>query len=362
MKSILASDLTFTRPGTRITIDQVAAAARVGRTTVADIVNRNAGHKYRDQTRKHVLATARRLGYVASGVAQTVARGRSGQVGLMLTRDFHNPYWARVTAEVESRLRRRGLFLELAITDGQPQRERELIKHLYGQHIEGLIVGPVYEDRAVQGHHEVFRGSIPIVAFGGPITGFDVVGSDHGTARRLAVEHLLHVGHRYIGYLCLPDDGGPEGDGLNITAFRAAVRLAGFFDPSWVVCQGAELPVAEHAQVITEFARRWRSTDPRQRPTAMVCHNDRVALIALSVFHRLGIRVPHDLSLVGLDNLPETEIAVPPLTTLDSRVGEQMERALQLLLDEPRKADVPPRCEAVVPTLVSRESVKPVTA
>lgn len=357
----LETESALARPAMRVTIDQVAAAARVGRTTVADIVNRNAGHKYRTRTREHVLATARRMGYVASTVAQTVARGRSGQVGLMLTRDFHNPYWARVAAEVESRLRSRRLFLQLAITDGESKRERELIRHLHGQHIEGLIVGPVYEDRAVRNHQEIFRGSIPMVVFGGPITGFDVVMPDHSACRRLAVEHLLELGHRRIGYLCLPDGGGPEGDGLNITGFREALQRAGCFDPSWVVPQWAERSVEEHSQAIEAFAVRWRQADPRVRPTAMVCHNDMVALIALLVFHRQGIQAPRDLSLIGLDNLPEAEIALPPLTTLDPHVGEQMEQALRLLLDEPRGPNDPPRSVTVAPTLVVRETAAPPT-
>ena len=343
----------------RITIDRIAIEANVGRTTVADIVNRGAGHKYKSSTRNRVLEAAKRLGYVPSSVAQTIARGRSGQVGLMLTRDFRDPYWARVTAEVESRLRTRGLFLQLAITDGNPAREAELIRYLHGLHIEGLIVGPVYEDQQVESHQQVFQRSIPIVAFGGPIRGFDNVGIDHGLGRRLAVEHLLTLGHRRIGYLCLPDRGGIYGDGLNIAAFRQTLEERGLFDPAWIFPQWVGLPVEQHAQLIREFLLRWRQTPVEQRPTAMICHDDLIAQIALSVFYREGLRVPADLSLVGFNNLPETTLTTPALTTLDAHVDCQMEHALRLLLDEPQAIDIPPRSQLITPTLVIRESTRP---
>lgn len=340
----------------RVTIDQIAAEARVGRTTVADIVNRGAGHRYRPTTRNRVLRTAKRLGYVPSGIAQAIARGSSGQVGLMLTCDFNNPYWARLAGEVEARLRQRGLFMQLAITDGDPNRELALVRHLHGLHIEGLIVGPVYSQRALEEHREILRGSIPIVAFGSNIQGFDVVSVDHAAARRLAVEHLAELGHRRIGYLCLPDEAGPLGEGLNITAFRDSVVHKGVFDPQWVLCQPESRVLDQYRRVIQTFVQRWRQTEVTRRPTAMVCHNDRVAMTAMSVFHQHGIRVPQDLSLVGLDNLPEAQITAPPLTTLDTHTDDQMHHAMRLLLDEPRNGGTPPRVVVVTPTLVVRDT------
>ncbi|NJL30663.1 MAG: LacI family transcriptional regulator, partial [Phycisphaerales bacterium] len=188
-----------------MTLEQVAVATGLGRTTVSDILNRNVGDKYSRATREQVLKAVRHLGYTPSRAAQVMARGRSGLVGLLLTRDFSNPFWARVANHVEQELRARQFRMQLAITQGRPEDERQLVDQLYGDQIEGLIMGPVYETLDLEEHHNVLRGRLPVVLFGG-ICGndFDNVALDHEAGKRIALEYLLARGHKRIGYLCAP--------------------------------------------------------------------------------------------------------------------------------------------------------------
>ena len=107
----------------RVTLEQVAIAAGVGRTTVSDILNRNAGDKYQDETRKRVEEAVRKLGYTASRAAQQLARGRSGVIGLILTRDLSNPVFASRVEVVEKEIKRMGYRMQLAFTEGDPAME-----------------------------------------------------------------------------------------------------------------------------------------------------------------------------------------------------------------------------------------------
>ncbi len=299
----------------------------------------------------------RELGYVPSLAARQLRRGRSGQIGLLLTTEFSGGFFARVASTVERELRGRGLRLQIVVSNGDPQDEYAQMVRLQEDEVEGLIVGPVYESADLEQHRSLFQGRLPTVLFGGPCDcEFDEVALDHVAARRLAAQHLMSKGHRRIGYLCAPTSTSTVEASVPI---REEWMQLGLEEPSWIVEYGGMPRSTDHFyRGAVEFAKRWTSASPSERPTAMVCLNDEVAMTALAALAKHGVSVPRDLSLVGCDNIPETEYLQPPLTTVDNHAEQQMQDAVRLLfrrIETPRGKRI---LKLVVPALIERESVR----
>jgi DNA-binding LacI/PurR family transcriptional regulator len=342
----------------RVTLNDVAALAGVGRTTVSDILNRGGQGRYADETCQKVLDAVGTLGYAPSRAAQQLAHGRSGTVGLMLTRDFSNPYWARLADAVEKALRGQGRRMQLAITQNDPEIEMQHMRQLRADGVEGVVIGPVYEPADLQQHRGYFQDTLPTVIFGASLSGYDAVCDAHRAEGELAVDHLLEHGHRRIGYLCVPDADIEADRESRFAALRERLRPQGLLQTEWIMREPDTGDYRQFRVVATAFARRWLDADPKHRPTAAICHNDQVALATIAAFNELGLRVPEDVSLIGFDNLPECEAVHPTLTSIDGRVNQQMQQAISLLMeriDQPNRAS---RVYSPQPKLHQRRSVR----
>ena len=346
-------------PPRRVTLKQVALATGLGCTTVSDILNRNAASRYSEETCATVRKAVLELGYAPAGAAQQLARGRSGQIGLFLTRDFSNPFFARVADRVEREVRQRGYRLQIVISTGSLESELQRIMQMKSDAVEGLIVGPVYEQLDIEQHRSVFRGGLPMVLFGGPFESeFDHVSLDHDLAWKIRVKCLLEAGHRRIGVLCLPPSRQAPGQpNLHHIGLRM-LKKAGALSPEWVQWQADTGLFEDFYGACAKFAARWKQAGESERPTAVICLNDQVAMTALAAFAAEGIRVPADISVVGYDNLPESSYLVPPLTTVDNNVSKQVEICVELLTDRIANPGRERVVRTIRPVLVERASVK----
>ncbi len=336
----------------RVTLKHVAEASGLGITTVSDVLNGpEAGRaRYSRETREKVERVVRELGYTVDRAAQALRRGRSGVVGLLLTRHLHDAFFGLVVDRVEQLLRDRGFDLQLAIGQGKGVEQR--MQQIRRERVEGLIFGPAYdaEDLACLGE---FDG--PVVVFGSPCADgrYDEVTIDHFAARRLAAEHLLARGHRRVAFLELHR---PKVAGVPVEADR--LRAAGLTGEQWWLADhGTQDPAVLHAAA-TAFARRWRAAAPSDRPTALMCHDDHTAAVALSALWEQGVRVPDDLSVVGLNDMPAARYMVPPLTTVDLHVERQMAAAVDRLAERIADPFLSPTAVRIDPELVVRRSVR----
>ena len=348
--------------GKRVTLAQVASAAGLARTTVSDILNRNAGGKYSECTRELVSQTVARLGYAPYRPAQQLARGKSGQVGLLLTRDFSNPFWARVANAVERALRARKYRLQLAVSENDPDAEAAHARQLRDDGVEGLIVGPVYEPKDAELHQAYLRGLLPLVIFGMRSDRFDSVVIDERASGDLATTHLQGLGHRRIGYIAAPDADLDAAEVSRFSAMRDRLRTAGTYEPRWIIRHPDQGRYEDFAAAADRFAAQWLAAPADQRPTAVLCHNDQCATAALACFHRRGLAVPGDLSVVAFDNLPEAAFLIPALTTIDNCVEQQMSAAVDLLVQRLDAGRGRARTVVIPPRLVVRDSTSPPAA
>jgi DNA-binding LacI/PurR family transcriptional regulator len=291
----------------RPTSADVAAAAGVSRTTVSFVLNERAGVKIPDETRRRVLAAAAQLDYHPNSVARQLAGGASRALGLVLRQTPEQVANDGVLAETLRGLstaaraaNHRVLVETLAPGDGH------YANLLRSGRTDGLIVsGPRYDDEELV---ELVRDGFPVV-IQGSLPGLDVpsVDVDNEAGARLAVEHLLALGHRRIACITnapLAYTAASE----RLTGYREALAAAGLADDPDLIAEGAFDAPSGHRAMAEILART--------TPDAIFVASDVVAIGAIAGLRDAGLSVPRDISVVGFDAIPLAAYLDPPLTTI----------------------------------------------
>lgn len=301
----------------RVTIRDVAAQAGVSVATVSKVINGRYG--VAADTTARVNAVINDLGYQASLVAQSLRNHHTNVIGILVA-DLE-PFSAELLKGAADAIRGSGFEMVVysagGLADDHVGWERRYLSRLSGTLIDGaVLVTPTVVD--------VNYGA-PIVAID-PHTGqsgLPTIDSDNLRGGQLATAHLLGLGHRRIAML----SGRPdlESSRLREQGYRQAMAAAGV-----PVSEDLVLVGGYDAQASAECTRTLlTSNDP---PTAIFAANDVSAIAAIQAAAGLGLRVPADLSLVGFDNIPESALCTPPLTTVNQPIRQMGERSIQLLL------------------------------
>ncbi len=351
----------------RVTLLDVAKHAGLSRTTVSEVLSRPESESlYAEATRQRVLSAANELGYAPHGIAQKLARGRSGILGLILLRDFSNPYFARLADVVDREVRKRNMRLQIAVRDCDAEADEatcfrhdaELVRQMQSDAVEGLLLGPVYEQLDLSQHEPLASGKLPTVLFGGSVAGFDGVGDGEEAGRSLAIDHLIELGHRRIGFLCAPPNRIEPTRDDHLVPLRLLREKGVLAGAQWIGWQPDTGRLDDFAEAAEAYAEQWLAAPEHARPTAVLCLNDAAAMTALGALARRGVSVPDDLSVLGYDNNPEAPHLVPPLTTVDNDLPGQVSQAVSCLLDRIANPGQPPEYRTVEPRLVVRASAR----
>jgi LacI family transcriptional regulator len=328
----------------RVTIREVAAQAGVSVATVSKVINGRYG--VAADTMARVNAVINDLGYQASLVAQSLRNHRTNVIGILVA-DLE-PFSAELLKGAADAIRGSGFEMVVysagGLADDHVGWERRYLSRLSGTLIDGaVLVTPTVVD--------VNYGA-PIVAID-PHTGqseLPTIDSDNLRGGQLATAHLLGLGHRRIAML----SGRPdlESSRLREQGFRQAMAAAGV-----PVSEDLVLVGGYDAQASAECTRTLL-TSP-QPPTAIFAANDVSAIAAIQAAVGLGLRVPADLSVVGFDNIPESALCAPPLTTVNQPIRQMGERSIQLLLRLMRGDHVADTHITLQTDLVVRQSARP---
>jgi LacI family transcriptional regulator len=303
----------------RVTIREVAARAGVSVATVSKVLN--ARHGVARSTAAQVRAAIEELGYESSLVARSLRNHRTNVIGILVW--AIEPFSAELLKGAARALRGTGYELVVYSTGGEAGSrtgwERRYLSRLLGTLIDGaVLVTPTVSTGEI--------GS-PVVAVD-PHTGQDgswTVQTDNARGARAAVEYLLGLGHRRIGYLGRPPRD-LESSGQREAGYRGALQAAGIaFDPDLVRNAGYE-------ENESADAARALLTRP-QRPTAVFAANDVTAIATMETALALGMRIPDDVSVIGFDNVPESALVEPGLTTIEQPLQLMGQRAVEMLLD-----------------------------
>ncbi|MEX2549413.1 MAG: LacI family DNA-binding transcriptional regulator [Nitriliruptoraceae bacterium] len=303
------------------TIEDVARAARVSVATVSRALR--GLPNVAPSTRARVVAVATELEYVADPRASRLAGGRRMVIGLVVPM-LGQWYYAKLFSGVEAVATISGYDVLPLSTSGPGGVERFVEQLPFRKRVDGLVLADAQFDE--EQFQVVKRGGVPLVTLGSHTPGVWGLAVDNVAAARLAVGHLTGLGHARIALI-----GGIEDDPFRFSVpvdrfegYQEALAAAGLeHDPDLVVPGnfsaegGAE---AMHALLTL-----------RESPTAVFACSDEMAIGAMQVARDAGIRIPEDLSVIGIDD--HDLAAYVGLTTIRQDVIGQGERVAQLLLD-----------------------------
>lgn len=329
----------------RVTITDVARTAGVSVATVSKVINERYG--VAASTSARVQKVIDELGYESSLVARSLRSHRTNVIGILVA-EFE-PFSTEILKGVSAAIAGTGYEL-LAYSGGgragsEVGWEKRYLSRLSGTLIDGaLLVTPTVVD---------VRGIVPVVAIDphtGP-TGLPTVDSDNLTGGALATQHLLDQGHTRIAFLRGRSD--LESARLREQGFRAAMSRAGVPVDEDLVAVGGYKRETAHAPAM-ELLRR------ADRPTAVFAANDLSALGVMDAAASLGLSIPQDLSVVGFDNVPESALISPPLTTVAQPIQQMGSEAITLLI-RLLNGEVVEKDHIRLPTaLVQRGSTRPI--
>jgi LacI family transcriptional regulator len=298
--------------GVPATIRDVARASGVHISTVSRTFS--APHLVNPETRSRVLATAEMLGYRPNRAARALITGRTHNIGLIVA-DIANPFFPPLIKAAESQARQRDYHIFVADTNEDASVEEELVLALAKQVDGVLLCSPRMSNSLI----EQLSREVPLVMINRLVAGLPAVVMDVGQGARLAVEHLVGLGHRELALL-----GGPRGSWTNREIRRAATAAARAADVSLTVL-GPNLPTEDGGGAAAELVRRTGAT-------AVLAYNDLMAIGLIEELDRLGVRVPEEVSVVGIDDIALSRRTRPKLTTVATPTAAAGRTAVDMLL------------------------------
>ena len=329
------------------TIKDVAAHAGVSYSTVSHVLNGT--RPVSEEARDRVLQAVQLLGYLPSAVARSLKTSETHILGVLVP-NITNPFFAELTRGIEDRCHQAGYSVFLCNSDDDTKRQALYHKTLLERRVDGLLLASTGGVDSVP--HGWASYGVPCVIVDRPVPGLkaDWVRVDNEAGARIAVEHLLALGHRAIG--CI---GGPS----DVDVSRA--RAQGWYQAlkaarvkaheNWLV-EGDFTCESGYVAARTLLAHRAANGNM----TAIFASNDLMAMGALRAAAECGISVPKQMSVIGFDGIELGGYVHPGLSTVCYPIRGLGEQAAQVLLEriaQPRKAV---RELSFTPKLLLRES------
>lgn len=334
------------------TISDVAREAGVSVGTVSNFLNGTA--KLAPGTREAVELAVEELGYVPNFNARSLRAKSTMTLGLVVP-DMANPFFTDMAVVMDAVAHEHGYQLMLQSSGGSEQIEARQVRTLLHRRVEGAVIVAL-EPPALPALIEDAR--FPVVCVDRRVPGHRSITTDNRVGGRLALQHLVELGHRHIG-LAIGDDH-IENVQERVAGAREVLQEHGLDVTERLVVRGPQ-----SLETGLAASRLWDAPDP---PTAIFATNDIIAMGIYRVCRDLGLGVPEDVSIVGFDDVRWTELVAPALTTVHQDVQGMVTRAFDVLLhavnasgdgsgaDQREVADAH---EMLSPSLKVRESTAP---
>jgi LacI family transcriptional regulator len=329
----------------RATLRDVARIAGVHPGTVSRALNPATEALVRDETVRRVRQVAEELGYRPNPLARGLKTNRTYTIGVIVP-DIQNPLFPPIIRGIDDRLGEAGYTPLIANTDNDPARERVDFEAMRARAVDGFVTATARLDHELL--DELADLGLPLVLVNRRVDDGSLPSAtaDDRAGVRLAVEHLVSLGHKRIAHLGGPQDvstGRQRREG-----FAAAMQQAGL-DPS-LIKSGRAFTEPEGARLCRELLAAGDA------PTAIVAGNDLMALGCYDVFAERGIECPRDISVAGFNDMPFADRFAPPLTTVRIPHYEIGVAAAQLLLDILQGGHDGPTEVVLEPELIARGS------
>jgi DNA-binding LacI/PurR family transcriptional regulator len=326
-------------------IIEVAKRAKVSTATVSRVLNGSADVS--EKTSARVRKIVAELNYVPNSNARNLRVGSTRLFGLIVS-DIKNPFFPELIDGFEALAATKSIDVIFTHTDYDPKRLLKCVRRMVDRNVDGIAVmtSEVDEEALAQAEH----ARIPLVLLNQMALQdrFSNVLVDYSQGFGEAIEHLLSLGHRDIGFIAGPQSLASAR--RRKQAFQAALRKCGLrLHAEWTAVGDMRVEGGKRAmeQILAGAAH----------PTAIVATNDLMAIGAIETAREAGVRIPDDISLVGFDDLPISSMVYPTLSTIHLSRAEIALRAFNALIDAVKSGNKillpsPP----VRPRLVVRQS------
>jgi LacI family transcriptional regulator len=336
----------------RSTAQDIAQKVGVHPSTVSRALNPATRHRLSEEVTSRILTAAAELGYVRNDLAASLRTRRSETVGVVLP-DITNPVFPPILEGIEAMLAAERYVAMVANAGADEDRQRLVVERLLARQVDGLILATATRRDSIV--DLCLKAGAPVVVVNRSEADADhrvsSVVSDDARGMKLAVDHLVGLGHRHIGHIAGPQNLS-TGKG-RLDGFTAAMRA---HDLSVSVAD------VEPAMAFSREAGREAAFGLLERQsglTAIVAANDLLAIGLYDVLKARGLTCPGDISVVGHNDMPFVDLISPPLTTVRIRLREMGEQAAQLLLRKISGAAEGGVDVVLKPDLVIRASTAP---
>lgn len=336
----------------RPTQKDVAHRAGVSRSTVSYVLNDQTDLKVpiSAETRQRVMDAIVELGYEPDAQAQSLRRGHTKIVSVIMP-VIQNPFFWQTLTGITDSLQEAGYSLHLSHHPSTAQQENNIIRALKRERVDGFILLAAVKYLLPKLTDYLRKAGRPVVEITATKAEFDHVVHGYSSGTRALMLHLLEMGHQRIGFIY---GVSQEVQGMDrLTAYRQALQEAGIsgYEHYEVHC-GVTLEDAYQAA----YALLQRP----DRPTALLVINDMLAIAVMRAAGDLGLSIPGDLSIAGFDDIPFSSYLSPRLTTVSGKAEESGREAVRLLLKRFAEPELPQQVATAGVQLIIRESTGPV--
>ena len=335
------------KAGSRVTLRDVARVAGVHPATVSRALNEETRMLVNEETARRVLKAAEELDYQPNPIARGLKTNRSYTIGVLIP-DLTNPLFPPILRGIEDGLETASYTPLVANTDNDPERELLDSQTMRARQVDGIVAATARRDHRL--HDALIEAGIELVLVNRRQAELPVSSAtaDDRMGMRLAVEHLISLGHDRIAHLAGPLDYSTGLD--RYEGFHETMRAAGLEPDPALVRVAEAFTEAEGARLCTQLVEEGLDF------TAVAAANDLIALGCYDVFAEHGLRCPEEISVVGFNDMPFADRFQPPLTTIHIPHYEIGAAAAELMLERLQNPDADPRDVRLEPSLVVRGS------
>lgn len=292
-----------------ISIIDVARKANVSTATVSRVIN--SPELVKPETREAVERVIKELDYQPNALARSLIQRNTKSIGILIP-DINNLFYPAVVRGAEDKFEDKQYSIFLCNTDKDIEKEQAYIKLLLEKRVDGLVImGTRPIDGSMNEHIRTLCKKLPVVMVNDTIIGADLysVLTDEVEGAYNAVNYLIGLGHKKIAYVTGEIDKYTTYQN-KYKGYEMAMQQHGYtISPEYIV---ADLPYASGGQRATK-----KLIDYKDRPTAIFCASDQIAMGVMKACFENGLKIPDDISVVGYSNVPISEDLYPELTTVN---------------------------------------------
>ena len=330
-----------------VKLRDVARQAGVHPATASRALNPETRLLVSEETAKRVLAAATQLGYRPNAVARSLRTRRSHTVGVLIP-DLNNPLFPPMIRGLEDRLAKAGYVALIGNTDGDDARERQVFEQMLARHVDGYVLATAHLRNPLL--EEAVQAGVPVVLMNRMAADYDfpsvVVDNERGV--KMAVSHLLALGHKKIACIAGPQDLSTGLD--RYRGYQAAMAEAGLELAPGQVAFAHAFSIEEGQRCAAEILAAAGDC------TAVAAGNDMLAVGCYLALDQAGLSCPADISVVGFNDMPFIDMLRPPLTTIAFPHYQVGTEAAQLLIERLNGASSKVKVLYLAPELIVRRS------